>query len=262
MKWPSVRTGSIVGALVGALVALVAFAPATWLATAVTRATENRLVLAEAQGTLWSGSAMLVLTGGPGSLDAVSLPGRFQWKLRPADGGMRIDVQQECCLNEVVSLRVRPGLARTTIELLPRPGWTASWPSSLLRGMGTPWNTLQLGGAIRFSSSGLTFQQASGRWTMRGRADIQVLDASSPLSTVEPLGSYRLDLEGDDRGHVRAELSTTEGALQLSGDGDWGPGGVRFRGEARASQGSEAALNNLLNIIGRREGARSIISIG
>ncbi len=262
MKWLSVRTGSIAGALVGALVALVAFAPASWLATAVSRATGARVVLAETQGTLWGGSAMLVLTGGPGSLDAVSLPGRLEWRLRLADGGLRIDMRQDCCLNEVVSLRVRPGLARSTIELLPRPGWTASWPSSLLRGMGTPWNTLQLGGAIRFNSPGLTLEQAAGRWTMRGRADIEVLDASSPLTTVEPLGSYRLGLVGDEQGQVRVQLSTTEGSLQLSGDGDWGPGGVRFRGEARASQGSEAALNNLLNIIGRREGARSIISIG
>ncbi len=44
--------------------------------------------------------------------------------------------------------------------------------------------------------------------------------------------------------------------------GSVGPGGVRFRGEARAGAADEAALTNLLNIIGRREGARSVISIG
>jgi general secretion pathway protein N len=37
---------------------------------------------------------------------------------------------------------------------------------------------------------------------------------------------------------------------------------VRFRGEAVAAPGDEPALNNLLNIIGRRNGARSVISIG
>jgi general secretion pathway protein N len=37
---------------------------------------------------------------------------------------------------------------------------------------------------------------------------------------------------------------------------------VRFRGEARAAEGSQAALDNLLNIIGRRQGERSVISIG
>jgi general secretion pathway protein N len=37
---------------------------------------------------------------------------------------------------------------------------------------------------------------------------------------------------------------------------------VRFRGEASAAGGNEAALSNLLNIIGKRQGARSAISIG
>jgi general secretion pathway protein N len=38
---------------------------------------------------------------------------------------------------------------------------------------------------------------------------------------------------------------------------------VRFTGAARAaSPADEAALSNLLNIIGKRDGARSVISIG
>jgi general secretion pathway protein N len=57
-------------------------------------------------------------------------------------------------------------------------------------------------------------------------------------------------------------LSTQDGPLQLTGNGTLGPGGVKFRGEARSAAGDEAALSNLLNIIGRRDGARSIISIG
>ena len=36
----------------------------------------------------------------------------------------------------------------------------------------------------------------------------------------------------------------------------------RFRGEARADTGAEGALNNLLNVIGRRQGAISLLSIG
>ena len=57
-------------------------------------------------------------------------------------------------------------------------------------------------------------------------------------------------------------LSTQTGALQLSGSGQLGPSGMRFRGEARAGAGAEQALANLLNIIGRRDGARSLISVG
>ena len=50
--------------------------------------------------------------------------------------------------------------------------------------------------------------------------------------------------------------------LRLSGNGQWVGGRLRFRGEARADAGSEAMLNNLLNIIGRRQGALSVLAIG
>ncbi|WKB54917.1 type II secretion system protein N [Eleftheria terrae] len=251
------------GGLLGGLVALVAYAPAAWLANAVSSASGQRVLLAEADGTIWSGSAMLILTGGADSRDATTLPGRLQWKLGLAGSALQVSLQQERSLNGTVTLQVRPGLGRSEVRLLPQPGWIGQWPSALLSGLGTPWNTLRLGGAVRLSSpQGLVLEQAAGRWEMKGSADIEVLDASSPLTTLEQLGSYRLHLSGNDAGQVMLDLSTTEGALQLKGDGMIAPKGVRFRGEASASEGNEAALNNLLNIIGRREGERSVISIG
>ena len=42
----------------------------------------------------------------------------------------------------------------------------------------------------------------------------------------------------------------------------WVGGRLRFSGEASASPEREAALANLLNIIGRRQGSRSVIQIG
>jgi general secretion pathway protein N len=159
---------------------------------------------------------------------------------------------------------MRPGLGRTTVKLLPTPVWTGQWPSAWLGGLGTPWNTLQLGGSLRLTSSGLTIESVQGRWRVDGRADLDVLGASSRVSTLDPLGSYRLTLSGDatQAGAAMLNLSTQQGSLQLSGNGTWGPAGVRFRGEARAGAADEAALTNLLNIIGRRDGARSVISIG
>ena len=44
--------------------------------------------------------------------------------------------------------------------------------------------------------------------------------------------------------------------------GEWRGGRVRFNGQASAAPGQEAALGNLLNIIGRRQGAVSVITIG
>lgn len=104
--------------------------------------TGQRVLLAQASGTVWSGEATLVLTGGRDSRDATMLPGRLRWRVRPALADWRLELQQDCCLNGTVALRISPGIARTEVELLPKPGWLGQWPSALLSGLGTPWNTL------------------------------------------------------------------------------------------------------------------------
>ena len=141
--------------------------------------------------------------------------------------------------------------------------------------MGTPWNTLRLGGTARLRVSDLAFESAQGRWQLVGSLDLELAQASSRLSTLDTLGSYRLSVRGapphaapsaqrdsDSTGPARITLSTLEGALQLSGQGTWGLAGVHFQGEARAADANDTALDNLLNIIGQRDGARSVISIG
>jgi general secretion pathway protein N len=130
--------------------------------------------------------------------------------------------------------------------------------------LGTPWNTLELGGSLRLESTGLRIESVQGRWVVDGQAELHMDNVSSRLTTLESLGSYRMTVTGDaaNPGISVLSLSTQDGSLQLNGTGTWGPSGVRFRGEARASAVEEAALSNLLNIIGRRDGARSVISIG
>ncbi|MEY2892948.1 MAG: ral secretion pathway protein GspN [Pseudomonadota bacterium] len=256
------------GALLGLLLGLVIFAPATWLANGVAQATGGRLLLADARGTVWSGSAQVVLTGGEGSRDAAALPGRMQWTLgiahRGAALGLSLNASQACCLNGAVQLQAWPGWGRIQLALQAPGGAVGQWPSAWLGGLGAPWNTLQLGGSLRLQSSGLVLESVQGRWRVEGGLDLELLGVSSRVSTLEPLGSYRLSLRGDpaQAGAAQLELLTLQGALQLQGSGVWGAGGVRFRGDAHAAPGAEAALANLLNIIGRRDGARSVISIG
>ena len=83
---------------------------------------------------------------------------------------------------------------------------------------------------------------------------------SSRLSTLRPMGSYRLAVQGGEAPTLT--LSTLDGHLQLNGTGQWVGNRLRFAGEASATPEREAALSNLLNIIGRRNGARSIITVG
>ncbi len=268
IEWGNSRSASarwaVVGIVVGLFVALIACAPAAWLAGAVASATQQRVLLADARGTVWSGSAVAVLTGGEGSRDASSLPGRLSWTMHWRGLGLELQLEHACCLNGVVALQVRPGFGRTTYTLVPPSGWVGQWPTALLGGLGTPWNTMQLGGTLRLTSPGLRIESVQGRMVVDGKADFDVLGVSSRLSTLDSLGSYRMTITGDttNPGISNLQLSTQDGALQLSGSGTVGPAGVRFRGEARATPLEEAALSNLLNIIGRRDNARSVISIG
>jgi general secretion pathway protein N len=258
------------GALLGALLATLAFAPASWLAAAVAAATDERLLLAEPRGTVWSGSAVLVLTGGAGSRDASALPGRLQWTLAPDGTGLGFRARQACCINGEMRLRLVPGLGRLRLELAAAPGVAAplgQWPASWLVGLGTPWNTLMPSGSMLFSSPGLALEQVQGRWRFSGSAVLDLVAMASRVSTLDVLGSYRLSIVGDPaRGDAASvQLSTLSGALQLSGSGLLlGAGAARlsFNGMASAEAGSEAVLANLLRIIGQPRGGRSVISIG
>jgi general secretion pathway protein N len=113
---------------------------------------------------------------------------------------------------------------------------------------------------ISLQSTGLQVVWVQGRISFEGKALITVQQAASRLTTVRPLGTYLVSLKG---GTVPTlELSTVDGALLLSGKGQWTEARFRFSGQASASPEAQASLNNLLNIIGRRKGAVSIISLG
>jgi general secretion pathway protein N len=252
------------GAVLGAIVGLVAFAPAAWLAQAVASATGERVMLADARGTVWNGSAVVVLAGGPGSRDASSLPGRMEWTLGLKGSALELRAQHACCLFGPTAIQLQPGFGRLTVTLPVAPAGLGQWPAAWLAGLGTPWNTLQLGGSMRLSSSGARIDVVQGRWRLDGQLTLDVTNVSSRISTLDELGSYRIVLGGHAAAGDTATLvvTTTGGALQVTGQGQWAGPTLRFRGEAVAAEGAEAALNNLLNIIGRRQGARSVISIG
>jgi general secretion pathway protein N len=263
-----VKRWALAGGLLGVAWALVAWAPAQWLAAAVSEATGERLLLADARGTVWNGSAQMVLTGGPGSRDASTLPSRLHWTLGLEGTALLLRAQQDCCMSAPLALQVRPGLGQLRVELVTAApsggsGVLAQWPAAWLTGLGTPWNTLRLGGQLALSSTGFAAQTVQGRWILSGQAQLDLRSMSSGLSTLDTLGSYRLQLQGGERGDAtQVSLSTTEGALQIMGNGQWAASRLRFNGQASAAPGSEAALSNLLNLIGRRQGALSLITIG
>ncbi|MDR7269051.1 general secretion pathway protein N [Pelomonas saccharophila] len=259
------RRWAVAGALVGILGALIVFAPASWLARALASASNDHLLVVDTRGSVWNGSGVLVLTGGAGSRDASALPGRLHWRMSIKGLGLQLAARQDCCINGDLLLGIKPGLGRMEISVDNQSDWLARLPAGLLAGLGTPWNTLQLGGSLRLSARELRLESVQGRWRQFGELQLDLLNLSSRVSTVAPLGSYRFTVTADTAspGVSTLRLSTLEGALQLSGVGTLNSGGKsRFTGEAGAAPGREEALNNLLNIIGRRQGSRSVLTIG
>ena len=251
------------GMVVGTLAALLWFAPASWLAGAMLSLSDGHVVLAAPQGTVWSGSARLEISGGSGSTDATALPGRVDWQLRPSWTGMAARLDALCCTPQGLTVQVSPRWGGVQVRLADG---ASHWPAALLSGLGTPWNTLQPEGDLQLRSQGLGLEVVAGRVSISGAAQVEARQMSSRLSTLRPMGSYRFSVTGGTAaggdGVTRLQLETLEGSLLLSGSGQWAGSRLRFNGVATAQPDREAALQNLLNIIGRRDGARSLITVG
>lgn len=265
-RTPSRATGSApapwgwakAGTLAGLILALVAFAPARWLAALVQQASGERVKLLSPRGGLWQGSAQLVLSGGAGSRDAMALPGQVMWRIRPAWNGVTVKVAADCCTRQALQLRAVVA-GWSSVRLLLSDG-QSQWPAGLLAGLGTPWNTVQAQGQLAASTQGFYAEWTQGRLSLAGRVQLDATQISSRLSTLQPMGSYRLTLLGGPSATL--QLETLEGSLQLTGKGQWVGQRLRFDGSASAAPESVEALSNLLNIIGRRNGARAIIKVG
>lgn len=246
------------GLMAGVVLALLLFAPARWLASAVTWATEGRVVMQAARGTVWRGSAQWVLAGGSGSRDAVALPSRLSWQLWPGLMRLHVALHASCCTPQPLQMHLQAGWRTMTITIAD--GAPSHWPASLLAGLGTPWNTVQLDGRLHMTTRGLVLHWGPQALQMQGQVELLALDMTSSLTTLRPMGSYRLTLEGGPVPTLR--LVTLAGGLQVTGSGQWQGARLQFSGEAHTAPGREAVLAHLLNLIGRREGARSIITLG
>jgi general secretion pathway protein N len=248
---------ALLGALLGAAVTLTVYAPARWLAQLLRTQTQGHLLLVNPRGTVWNGSANVVFASGVGGADAISLPGAMGWRLRPAWGGLSAQLDLSCCTTTPMGIQVRPAADGVRLALVDG---RSRWPAGLLAGFGAPFNTLKPQGVLDLNTQDLSLAFRGRTLAFDGRATLDATDISSSLSTLRPMGSYRVVIEGGSASSMI--VTTRDGSLRLSGTGRWNGRAMRFSGEASAAPGREDALSNLLNIIGRRDGARSIITLG
>ena len=259
---------ALVGAVLGAVWALLVHLPAQWLAQVVSQATQQQVQIQEAQGSVWQGSGKLVLTGGAGSRDALALPGRIQWHTALAFHGFQwpqfvFNLNAACCMTQRAQLSLQVG-ERLGVWQLQVNDHRSQWPAHLLSGLGAPWNTLQPEGNLILETKQLQVQFQTAKTWLQGGLTLTAENMSSKLSTLQPMGTYQIQLGGSASPQLMPSLtlSTQSGSLLLSGQGQWQGSKLQFRGEASAVPEHAEALSNLLNIIGRRQGARSLLSLG
>ena len=252
---------ALLGALLGALVASVVWTPARWADVALSAASDGRVRLLQPAGTLWAGSGVLRVAGDGAAL---TLPGRLRWTLSPelATLGARLTLQPDAAADAPW----RATLARRDGGWwLQAEPWQAQFDLAWLQALGAPWNTFGLQGRAHLALPGL-------RWPLGAPATatpaapapvaVELLDVASAVSPLRPLGSYRLTLQAGPGAAPTFELATLRGDLRLQASGGWPGGRLQLQGLAEANPDRLDALSNLLNLLGRRDGARAHLRIG
>lgn len=232
------RARYILLAIIAYLVTLLVTAPANWAAFLITRMSSGVLALARPAGGFWHGQGRLYLKD-PHPL----LLGTLSWRIDPAT---LLLGRAQTALALAGPIRFQVTVARTWNRLMLH-GLSVTVPASRLASFDPSLRLLKPSGVVRLESHmfALAPAGASGTgvltWTAAGVA----------LSTLKPLGDYRLQLRGAGA-RMQLTLETLQGALGLSGQGQWDRRGMfQFSGLATASGTNPRALR-LVRLLGRR----------
>ncbi|MFT3803063.1 MAG: type II secretion system protein N [Burkholderiaceae bacterium] len=234
-------------------------APASFGDWALARISAGRVRLADTGGTLWDGRGRVVLvdTAMPASdrylLNGLVLPGQLRWQVRalPLLIGM-VDITASL---DGISAPLK--LSGSFNEIRGSAG-VLNLPSVDLGRLGSPWNTIRPSAAVGLQWNGFTIQ----RGVFDGKLVIELRDASSSMSPVRPLGSYRIDVDSRRSG-TDVALTTVSGPLNLAGKGVWNNrSGLRFSATAESDARERDRLQGFLALLGRREGDKIVFKIG
>jgi general secretion pathway protein N len=217
-------------AILAYVVALLALAPAAWLAQSIERASRERLELRDATGSAWSGSGRLYARTRAGEfLDL----GSVRWKSSPATL-LRGRLGADMTLNESakpVRLELGPGGIEVKDLALEVPG-------KALGALAPPLEILGPGGRVRVQSDDLRVDGES----VLGLATVEWRDIRLARASGIELGSHVARLRGAGS-RVDIELATLDGPLRVSGSGSWSPrGGLALTGTAEPRPEAAATL--------------------
>lgn len=202
-RWSLLAIGLCAYALV-----LIATAPATLLDAGLQSASQGRLRLAEAQGTLWSGSGHIEIRDAGGR---AGIARNLSWRLVP-----ELLLRARLACEVELDKSARPFLVTLSFTRMEVANADISLPAAVL-GLGVPkLAPLGLTGEVLIHVARLSL----ARDAVEGNATLQWRAAGSTLTPVSPLGDYELRLDGEGR-TIHAYLRTVAGPLRLDGKGSW-----------------------------------------
>lgn len=228
---------------------LVAMAPGTLVDAGLQRASNGRLRLAQAQGTIWAGAGQLELRDVSGR-NAIAK--EIAWHVLPESlwrGHLICNVELDRAGH---SFPIAVSFSRFEIG-----NADINLPAAALAFAEPRLRPLRLSGDVLLHATNLSF----GRDGMLGIVTLQWRAAGSAFSPVSPIGSYELRLEGQGN-TVHALLSTLQGPLQFDGSGAWTNGkSLEFQATVRVPPQYQQELTPLLRLIAvqRDEGSFELL---
>ena len=219
------------------LVVLVATAPGTLVDAGLQRASNGRLRLAQAQGTIWAGDGLIEIRDVSGR-NAIARD--ISWRVLP-QSLLRGRLVSEVALDRAAR-QFPVTISFSQVELASAE---LSFPAAVLALAEPRLKPLRLSGDVLLHATNLSI----GRDGMHGNVTLQWRAAGSAFSPVSPIGSYELRLDGQGN-TVHALLSTLQGPMQLDGSGSWTNGAnPEFHATVRVPPQYQEQLTPLLRMI-------------
>ena len=227
----------IVPGLAAYTLVLIATAPATLIDAGLGQASAGRLRLAEARGTLWSGTGQIEIRDANRNSGIAK---SMTWRIRPAYlllGKLRYEVALDHAAQHF-PVTISPSRIEVADADINLPAEALGLGVAKLAPLG-------LTGDMLLRVARLAFRRGS----VQGNATLQWRGAGSAYTRISPLGDYELRLEGNGTA-VLASLRTLQGPLQLDGQGSWASGrNPVFQGNARVPPQQMQQLAPLLRMI-------------
>lgn len=223
--------------------AVIAHLPASLLDARLAAATGQRWRLAGASGTLWQGEGQLMYAGASGEVLPMS---RLAWRWQPA-------ALRQLALGWQIDSDGHVGQARLQWGGVVMENLQLQVPVAAVTAFSPRWQGARLGGVLQLQVP--QWQLAGGQ--AQGSATLSWQAASSPLSRIQPFGSYALDVQGQGS-QVLLSMRTLHGPLQIQGQGSYAGNSLQLAGTASSEQADYEALKPVLLMLGQPNGPASV----